>query len=309
MPCEWLGNVLPIALRIIGPNGFHAAQIRERLADSAAVRVEGYLPVGDLVQAYREAGMYLYIRRCMRDSGCPLSSQWHVGHPLSRRLAGRCLRLQAMLPSSLILWMSVLLQLPFGRLGRVLSCANSWRSGDFGARRPSSGAQRSTATSMCTAGRSEARLRIAIVGTRGIPAAYGGFETLAWELSTRLAQRGHEVTVYCRRGRTDESIAVPHGVKRRFLPVPAGQVPRDREPHRPLGHRQPVPRLRRDVGRQRRQRRLLRDPEAPGHQGRAQRRWDRAPAGEVGAGRAGLVRASASGSPSSTRRRSSPMPT
>ena len=40
--------------------------------------------------------------------------------------------------------------------------------------------------------------RIAIVGTRGIPARYGGFETFAEELSTRLAARGHAVTVYCR---------------------------------------------------------------------------------------------------------------
>jgi glycosyltransferase involved in cell wall biosynthesis len=66
-------------------------------------------------------------------------------------------------------------------------------------------------------------LRIAIVGTRGIPAAYGGFETLAWELSTRLAGRGHEVTVYCRRGRTDEAIAVPAGIRRRFLPYLPGK--------------------------------------------------------------------------------------
>ena len=42
------------------------------------------------------------------------------------------------------------------------------------------------------------RVRIAILGTRGIPARYGGFETFAEELSTRLAQRGHQVTVYCR---------------------------------------------------------------------------------------------------------------
>src|SRR5271154_2900073 len=40
--------------------------------------------------------------------------------------------------------------------------------------------------------------RIAILGTRGIPARYGGFETFAEELSTRLAARGHKVTVYCR---------------------------------------------------------------------------------------------------------------
>jgi glycosyltransferase involved in cell wall biosynthesis len=41
-------------------------------------------------------------------------------------------------------------------------------------------------------------MRIALLGTRGIPARYGGFETFAEELSTRLVARGHEVTVYCR---------------------------------------------------------------------------------------------------------------
>jgi glycosyltransferase involved in cell wall biosynthesis len=66
-------------------------------------------------------------------------------------------------------------------------------------------------------------VRIAIVGTRGIPAAYGGFETLAWELSGRLADRGHEVTVYCRRGRTDETVAIPFNVRRRFLPYLPGK--------------------------------------------------------------------------------------
>ncbi|RIL03548.1 MAG: glycosyl transferase family 1, partial [Proteobacteria bacterium] len=42
-------------------------------------------------------------------------------------------------------------------------------------------------------------LRMAILGTRGIPAAYGGFETFAEELATRLAGRGHAVTVFGRR--------------------------------------------------------------------------------------------------------------
>jgi glycosyltransferase involved in cell wall biosynthesis len=41
-------------------------------------------------------------------------------------------------------------------------------------------------------------VKFAILGTRGIPARYGGFETFAEELSTRLASRGHHVTVYCR---------------------------------------------------------------------------------------------------------------
>jgi glycosyltransferase involved in cell wall biosynthesis len=41
-------------------------------------------------------------------------------------------------------------------------------------------------------------MKLAILGTRGIPANYGGFETFAEELSIRLVARGHTVTVYCR---------------------------------------------------------------------------------------------------------------
>lgn len=42
-------------------------------------------------------------------------------------------------------------------------------------------------------------MRIAILGTRGIPARYGGFETFAENLALNLARRGHTVTVYARR--------------------------------------------------------------------------------------------------------------
>jgi glycosyltransferase involved in cell wall biosynthesis len=41
-------------------------------------------------------------------------------------------------------------------------------------------------------------MRIAILGTRGIPASYSGFETCVEQLGRRLVQRGHQVTVYCR---------------------------------------------------------------------------------------------------------------
>lgn len=41
-------------------------------------------------------------------------------------------------------------------------------------------------------------MKIAMIGTRGIPASYGGFETCAEELGARLVARGHDVTVYCR---------------------------------------------------------------------------------------------------------------
>jgi glycosyltransferase involved in cell wall biosynthesis len=43
-------------------------------------------------------------------------------------------------------------------------------------------------------------MRIAMAGTRGIPAAYSGFETAVEQLAPRFAERGHEVVVYCRRG-------------------------------------------------------------------------------------------------------------
>jgi len=59
-------------------------------------------------------------------------------------------------------------------------------------------------------------VRIALLGTRGIPANYGGFETFAEEISTRLAARGHEVAVYCR-----ERYSQPEyrGVRLRYLPT------------------------------------------------------------------------------------------
>ncbi len=62
-------------------------------------------------------------------------------------------------------------------------------------------------------------MRVAILGTRGIPAAYGGFETLAEELSVRLARRGHDVTVYARRGCVREELASFDGVRVVFAPT------------------------------------------------------------------------------------------
>jgi glycosyltransferase involved in cell wall biosynthesis len=41
-------------------------------------------------------------------------------------------------------------------------------------------------------------MKIALLGTRGIPASYSGFETCVEQMGERLAERGHHVTVYCR---------------------------------------------------------------------------------------------------------------
>lgn len=42
------------------------------------------------------------------------------------------------------------------------------------------------------------KMRIAVMGTRGLPARYSGFETFAEQFSTRMVARGHTVTVYGR---------------------------------------------------------------------------------------------------------------
>ena len=41
-------------------------------------------------------------------------------------------------------------------------------------------------------------MRVAFVGSRGVPPSYSGFETAVSEIGSRMAKRGHEVTVYCR---------------------------------------------------------------------------------------------------------------
>jgi len=62
-------------------------------------------------------------------------------------------------------------------------------------------------------------MRIAILGTRGIPASYGGFETFAEHLATRLVARGHDVTVYCRAHYVSPRQLEYHGVKLVVLPT------------------------------------------------------------------------------------------
>src|SRR5574341_1155248 len=63
------------------------------------------------------------------------------------------------------------------------------------------------------------RMKIAIMGIRGIPANYGGFETFAEELSIRLVQRRHEVTVYGRSNNIKYEGKTYRGVRLVILPT------------------------------------------------------------------------------------------
>ncbi len=61
-------------------------------------------------------------------------------------------------------------------------------------------------------------MKIAIVGTRGIPNRYGGFERFAEQISSRFADRGHRVTVYCRRAFTRPDDIYDLRVRRVIVP-------------------------------------------------------------------------------------------
>ncbi|RME00926.1 MAG: glycosyltransferase family 1 protein [Calditrichaeota bacterium] len=62
-------------------------------------------------------------------------------------------------------------------------------------------------------------MKIAIMGIRGIPANYGGFETFAEELAPRLVKMGHDVTVYGRNHNIDYKGELYKGVRIVVLPT------------------------------------------------------------------------------------------
>jgi glycosyltransferase involved in cell wall biosynthesis len=63
-------------------------------------------------------------------------------------------------------------------------------------------------------------MRIAFIGTRGVPANYGGFETFAEQLGERLVRRGHHITIYGRNQWVPPSISTYRGLKIVRLPAP-----------------------------------------------------------------------------------------
>jgi glycosyltransferase involved in cell wall biosynthesis len=60
-------------------------------------------------------------------------------------------------------------------------------------------------------------MKIAILGIRGLPANYGGFETCADHVSRHWVEKGHEVLVYCRKTLYSQRPITYHGVRLKYI--------------------------------------------------------------------------------------------
>ncbi len=71
-------------------------------------------------------------------------------------------------------------------------------------------------------------MKVALIGTRGVPASYGGTETYVQHVAYYLAERGDEVVVYCKKfedsvAREAADASVPKNVQRVELPSIGGK--------------------------------------------------------------------------------------
>lgn len=81
---------------------------------------------------------------------------------------------------------------------------------------------------MSAAGTPAKKLRIGMLGLYGMPMPklhFTGFETGFGEIAPRLAESGHDIVIYCRRGSYPEAMRVPshRGVRLVYVPSPGGK--------------------------------------------------------------------------------------
>lgn len=66
-------------------------------------------------------------------------------------------------------------------------------------------------------------MKIAILGTRGIPSGYSGYEAFAEEIGTRFVEKGHELTIYAHANMFEEKPPVYRGIQIKYLPCLQGK--------------------------------------------------------------------------------------
>lgn len=62
-------------------------------------------------------------------------------------------------------------------------------------------------------------MRVAFIGTRGVPASYSGFETCVEQVGRRMVEQGHDVVVYCRSSHYSQRPAEYLGMQLRYQPA------------------------------------------------------------------------------------------
>ncbi len=63
------------------------------------------------------------------------------------------------------------------------------------------------------------KLKVAMLGAKGYPYVYGGYDTLMKELGERLQRRGVDVRIYCHSGLFPEKPSVVNGIKLIYIPA------------------------------------------------------------------------------------------
>lgn len=63
------------------------------------------------------------------------------------------------------------------------------------------------------------KLKVAILGAKGYPYVYGGYDTLVKELGERLQKRGVDLRVYCHRALFNEKPPIVNGIKLIYTPA------------------------------------------------------------------------------------------
>lgn len=63
------------------------------------------------------------------------------------------------------------------------------------------------------------RMKIAYIGVRGVPATYSGIEVAVEEIGSRIADRGHDVTVYCMGHRYKQKSQTYRGMRLKYVPT------------------------------------------------------------------------------------------
>ena len=63
------------------------------------------------------------------------------------------------------------------------------------------------------------KIKISIIGTRGYPYIYSGYETFVKELSERLVHKNCNVTIYCHKGLFDIRPREIKGIKLVYIPT------------------------------------------------------------------------------------------